>query len=350
MPFKPCFRRIANWVITLSGLSNCDIANIPFPPQNPPWSLQDFSPGQLTIIHHPEDAASRTSTPDIRKEKALLFLSTLPSVECLIWTDGSAVSGYTQGGSGAVVTLISENTSFLLKAPAGKYCSSTQAELSAIHLSLKHILSLPSIPNSIRLCSDSRAGLESLSKGPICQTQQIGLDIWHCLSSLLHHGSNLTLVWVPGHAGLTGNDLADSLAASASSLPQENLPISQVTANMAVYHSIQKLQLDSSPNHLLARPPDFHLLERWEQCIISQLRTNWSFLTSDTLFLFGKVDSPICTLCQLYNDSITHLLTSCPATYHARLKFFSSNYPPLSFIISQSARRVIAFLKEVGRI
>ena len=211
-------------------------------------------------------------------------------------------------------------------------------------------MTLPILPQSIRLCTDSRSSLQTLSKGHFHQSSQTGFQIWEQISSLLVAGTNLFLVWVPGHSGLPGNDLADSLASSASSLPQVEVPINKHTANMAIRRHINLFQLDSSPDNLPPRPSDFSSLSRKEQTIFSQLRTGHSSLTNDTLYKFNKIDSPLCSFCLLTSDSISHLLTSCPALYNSRLKFFSSNAPPLTYILSFSARTVLPYLREVGRV
>ena len=178
-----------------------------FPPK-PPWISHSSNSGQLCIIHEPPDSAPRSSSPETRRDHSLLFLSSLPQADCIIWTDGSATSGITLGGSRAVITS-SDDSSTLLKAPAGLFCCSTTAEMSAILLALKHIMTLSILPQSIRLCTDSRSSLQTLSKGHFHQSSQTGFQIWEQISSLLVAGTNLFLVWVPGHSGLPGNDLAD---------------------------------------------------------------------------------------------------------------------------------------------
>ena len=49
--------------------------------------------------------------------------------------------------------------------------------------------------------------------------------VWRRLRALANSGTLLRLQWVPGHAGLPGNELADEVARAAADLDQGEAPI-----------------------------------------------------------------------------------------------------------------------------
>ena len=131
------------------------------------------------------DTALVSSGP---KNRALAFLDSLPTPDCMIWTDGSARLGCSHGGSGALIRLTHTDEELPLTAPAGLFCSSTQAELVAILTALKRTLLLAPIPHIIHLCTDSRSSILTLERGISRQLSQVGLDIWSSLDALMDRG------------------------------------------------------------------------------------------------------------------------------------------------------------------
>jgi ribonuclease HI len=73
------------------------------------------------------------------------------------------------------------------------------------------------------ICSDSRAALAALAK----TTTQLSL-VWECMQVLgkLNEFNKLTLVWIPGHQGILGNEEADRLAKGGAT----EVPSNQFTA------------------------------------------------------------------------------------------------------------------------
>ena len=65
----------------------------------------------------------------------------------------------------------------------------------------------------IYIVSDSQAALKAIKKVEI--NSKI---VWECVLLLkyLATRNNITLVWVPGHNGIEGNEIADSLAKKRS--------------------------------------------------------------------------------------------------------------------------------------
>jgi ribonuclease HI len=68
----------------------------------------------------------------------------------------------------------------------------------------------------ILICSDSQAALKALS-GPKVTSRlfAVCLDALFALASL----NEVTLVWMPEHQGILGNEQADKLARQASAMP-----------------------------------------------------------------------------------------------------------------------------------
>ena len=80
-------------------------------------------------------------------------------------------------------------------------------------------------PKEVRLCSDSQSALGRLKKGPVAQRDAPADSVWRRLLELTDRGTHLTLQWVPGHAGLPGNELADEVARAAADLDQDRAQV-----------------------------------------------------------------------------------------------------------------------------
>ena len=59
-------------------------------------------------------------------------------------------------------------------------------------------------------------------EGPTAQRDALADSVWRRLSELADRGTHLMLQWVPGHAGLPGNELADKVARAAADLDQKH--------------------------------------------------------------------------------------------------------------------------------
>ena len=120
----------------------------------------------------------RTAPENIRREAAERHLATLPEDAVWIWSDGSAEGGVTAGGSGALIVLPSGEEQEL-RAPAGRVCSSTRAELVALRVALDEVQRIEADPagRPIVACTDSQAALATLASGAGAQTTALGAAI-----------------------------------------------------------------------------------------------------------------------------------------------------------------------------
>ena len=95
----------------------------------------------------------------------------------------------------------------------------------------------------------------------------------------------LTVQWVPGHAGIEGNELADAAAKEATELDE---PPAAVTYNSVVAH-IKKVTKDPAPQHertklvysKYSRDREKEISNRSDQCLLAKLRSGHTTLLAD---------------------------------------------------------------------
>jgi ribonuclease HI len=133
---------------------------------------------------------------------------TPPAIKGLIWfTDGST----TVEGTGAGVYGQSANRR--LSISLGKHATVFQAEIYVILACVNEIETQDRPEKHVSICSDSQVALKALQAAKttsplVQQCQQTLNDI-----STRH---SVGLYWVPGHAGVRGNEIADKLTTGGS--------------------------------------------------------------------------------------------------------------------------------------
>lgn len=126
----------------------------------------------------------------------------------VFYTDGSK----TDAGVGVGVWG-SENE---ICAPLGITPTVFQAEVSAIDFCIALCLEKGYRNKKVTLLSDSQAAIKALNS-----SEFVSKLAWDCLNKLLNlaQENEVTIMWVPGHMGIEGNERADELARNAANSP-----------------------------------------------------------------------------------------------------------------------------------
>ena len=165
-----------------------------------------------------------------------------------VCTDGSVQKNgdppTTVNGRSGAVWLEDEIVGHSEMEQAGAYASSFSAEYRAMEMGLRKLAWCRQLPvGPIHLLSDSQSALKAVQRGPNGQTCEAGTRVWKHLHRLERRGSgDVTLHFVPAHAGHPGNEAADEMASypktevgkSADSEAQLDVPLPMASAKAAI--------------------------------------------------------------------------------------------------------------------
>jgi len=253
--FTGSFRRVANQIVKEAGVAVGTKEPMLTAPATPPW----LDGGDIKF--HPEliGKSSRKDPAEVRKADAEETLARLRPAWLQVFTNGSAVEGLRKGGAG-IVLYVTEDELVVHEdcVPAGALCGSYRAEMTGLDEAVPRILGglddgwlagAIKPGEAIRFCTDSQSAVRSLAKGASAQTIVKGAQIWSGLLKLSERtGCAIDVQFVPGHAGIEGNERADKMAAQGSKLSQSNVPIDHATAKAAIEREVRRNWKDALDN------------------------------------------------------------------------------------------------------
>jgi ribonuclease HI len=287
----------------------------------------------LNLFKDCKDSSTRVNMPTFSVNQIFNdFIDTNFHNYCLVYTDGS-VSTSSAGFSFFIPKLKIKFSDTLPLVT----CSFT-AECYAIMVALNYIQSL-----NIKKCliiSDSQSALYAIhSISFSAATSPLILNIKASLFHLASQDFIIEFLWVPGHAGVSGNEVADTLATSTKyntkphilKIPATDLlnllktnikhawqnKWSSVDPNFAKWYRSLTPTIPSQPWFLKLPLARSHIVR------FSRLRLGHNLLPAHAFHL-DLNDSPMCTrhdeeaICDL-----THILVNCPSFHNSRLVLLS---------------------------
>ena len=176
-------------------------------------------------------------------------------------------------------------------------------------------------PSSALIITDS----QSLCQGLI----NFKSELEPLLKRLQRYPNNLNIQWVPGHCGITGNELADKAAKQATKLEATHAPVSY----QAVRAEIRRVTKDPPATHdrsrrvysCISQAEESKVKNRKDQTLLAKVRSGHTVLFKSYLDKHtDHVDpiDPLCPLCFQEKHDLVHWMTKCGMTLGKRQEIF----------------------------
>ena len=233
---------------------------------------------------------------------------------------------------------------------AGMIGSSYSAEAVALRMAMSYVhdrvvKEARGFP-AVAFCTDSLSVLQRLQGFPGREDSAV-IDEIRVLARRLGCVASIHMVWVPGHAGVPGNEAVDSLAKEAATLPQDDSPIPLSCAKAKLKALTTKtwrdgLRRDWHYHATFGHPPKvLDDLSRLEARTLAQLRTGHCHFLQAYKSKIGLSDDPTCPHCGDGPEDANHLLATCANWTAPRRDCFG-----LDDLIDP--KRVLRFLRKIG--
>ena len=309
---------------TIGRIRQHGLEDIPRDRTTPPLaSWHDYE--NLTVKYTPLERKKEKYQPEELRKLAIDEIDK-EDAYMKIYTDGSTDGRQENGGAGIFVEDRNGNVVEEMSEPAGSFCSSYGGECVAMLHSLRWIAKEEESwgeVTKVLICTDSRSLTEALDNR--CWKDP---DYWlkEIKKELLNIKSKITLLWIPSHVNIPGNDRADELADRGTKMNQEDIPIT---------HSIIKARIKKRPwttTHERAREiyhqrkcPRLDIEKEWPRearTLYARLRSGHSNELRSYRHFIKSEDDPMCEEGCGVEETIKHVLCDCVATSEARQRLW----------------------------
>ncbi len=188
---------------------------------------------------------SRTSAQKLLTTKSIQeHLSGIQRNTLAIFTDGSALRNPGPCGCGAIIFMNGlSNDAVTISRPVSRQSTSFHGEVAAFDLVMEYLVqsTLPGY-STVLIHSDCQAAIDAVCNNSGNHTNLIR-NIVRNVRSLSDRGITVEFCWIPGHAGIAANDLADAAAKSAAEEAQA-WTIEQDVSDTTMESAKKQLKLD----------------------------------------------------------------------------------------------------------
>lgn len=289
----------------------CHEFNIPFNISlrslkgNPNWKLD-----LATIDTSLNDMRKHSTNPEIYRQRFIELQNRFVDHK-FIYTDGS------RSDKGVGYSIVSVDSTLMLSI-LPEYSTNFSAEIIAIYESVKKIRHTR---GKFAICTDSLSALDSIKN---LNNDQMYPNMIRQI--IIERQPHIRLIWIPGHCGITGNEIADESAKAAISAPMittMNLAQNDIKNFIKSKFAERKQEnftltnrwyKNSNTNKLNAvkifRNIDQNICPRGDQIKITRLRLGHTRISH--AHLINSNLSSQCPFCGLSPNTIGHLFSNCP--------------------------------------
>jgi ribonuclease HI len=277
-----------------------------------------------------------------------------------VFTDGSRQDGKT--GAGYIIRLNTHD--IMWSTPLGTNATVNQAELYAISEGARKLLDQMPKVEEINFFSDSQVCLKGLEAD---ETRSSLVLECHRLLQRLATRYKVTINWVPGHAGIAGNEEADQKAKEGSGMtwegPEPALPIpwdkirkkiNDRTKSRSIKRFLEATGYRESKEHIRMNLVDKDLetivnLSRQELKNVVAVVTGHSNLRAH-LYRMKIVTDDRCQKCKGETETANHFVATCPAYVRHRMIALGTPVLPDDFWKNIPYKKLARFIGKTGRL
>lgn len=159
-------------------------------------------------------------------------------------------------------------------------------------------------------------------------------EIYYTLYKIQNKGIVTSIVWIPSHVGIKGNEEADKIARKYNG---EEILYKKETNKKELYKEIDKMAIEIwqdrwdnaekgkfyyQINNKVKEKVDFHNQNRKKETTLSRFRYGKNWLNA-TKFIIGKSTTENCEVC-LIKETTEHFLLECPKNIDLTLKLINT--------------------------
>jgi ribonuclease HI len=290
-------------------------------PPSAPW--RNFP--QLRVEYVELEKKKSEYRPEALRQAALEKIETFDDVSHIIYTDGSTSGRQENGGAGMMIQDADGQVVHEASFPAGAKCSSYTGEsvafLEAIRWVHEKGKERPNIVGKILICSDSMSLAQSLDKN-----RWKDMDPWlqRIKDVLFELTSQITLLWIPAHCDIEGNERADELARMGTEMNQDATIVTHKIVKAKIKNrQWQVIHQRAKETYQERHSPKFDIEKKWQKdvrTLYARLRTGHTSELRQYQDFIDAADDGLCEHGCGVDETIKHVLCDCVATMEARAR------------------------------
>ena len=290
-------------------------------PPVPPW--RNFP--QLKVEYVTLEKKKSEYPPEVLRTLSLEKIN-LYDVTHMVYTDGSTGGDQTMGGAGVLVEDNEGNLIHEMSFPAGTYCSSFGGESVAFLEAIRWIkanLDTQLQASRVLVCSDSMSLAQALDRNNWKDSDHWTKEIKEELHGMT---TEVTLLWIPSHCDIEGNEKADELARVGTEMSQEGVVVTHKIIKAKIRNKKWEVTHDRAKAlYKERRSPKYDVEKHWPHGVrrlFARLRTDHDTELRWYQEMIGEEEENECEEGCGVTEDIEHILCECVSTLEARTRYW----------------------------